>query len=498
VSSSLDEARANVETQYKAAVQIAETGGQLTVVERALWSQMLALGRAMIALYFACRVHRARAVTYEHGGRSFELNGTATSDVGTRFGKVAFTRPTARPIDNPRRGARDFPVDRELGIASGFSLPATLVMVRLCAQVAFGSARATFANIFEWAPCSRTVLRMVDSVGEHAAEFLKQAPAPDNDGEILVVQADAKGVPMIGSAEYRRRRERRRAPGHATKRHARRLRRREAPRKRRRVGDKSKNAKMSVVGVVYTLRRMPDGTMEGPLNKRVIATLGGYEALFLLLRQEADKRGYGTKETFFLSDGAKVLWRLKDEHFPNAEGCIDWFHIVEKIWACGEAIHPSNRAAVEAWYAKQVSLLRRRGSGPVIANLKAALEATPKTGPGTKRRRKLLRKTYRHLLRHMPHMLYASLRRRDLDIATGAVEGAVRNVVRMRLDGPGMRWSQERAERVLQLRCILVNGQWDAFERYVTEREGGTIKLPSRPAPTVPHDAAPKKLKEAA
>lgn len=107
-------------------------------------------------------------------------------------------------------------------------------------------------------------------------------------------------------------------------------------------------------------------------------------------------------------------------------------------------------------------------------------------------------KTYRHLLRHMPHMLYASLRARDLDIATGAVEGAVRNVVRMRLDGPGMRWSQERAERVLHLRCILVNGQWDAFESYVAEHEGGTIYLPSRPAPTVPHDAAPKNLKEAA
>ncbi|MBK8212129.1 MAG: hypothetical protein IPK71_00145 [Myxococcales bacterium] len=128
------------------------------------------------------------------------------------------------------------------------------------------------------------------------------------------------------------------------------------------------------------------------------------------------------------------------------------FHIVEKLWACGEAIHPNRREAVTAWYAKQTKLQRRRGAGAVIANLRAALAAVPKTGPGTKRRRKLLSKTYRHLLRHMPHMLYASLRARDLDIATGAVEGAVRNVVRMRLDGPGMRWSQERAERVLHLR----------------------------------------------
>jgi len=495
--SSVDEARANVETEYKRALEIAEAGGQLAGVESQLWTQMLALGRAMIALYFVHHVNRLRAGTYEHEGRMFELSGSITNDIGTRFGKVAFRRPTARPVGRPR-GRRDFPVDRELGIASGFSVPATLVLVRLCAQMAFANARATFTNIFEWAPCSRTVLRMVDSVGNHAATFLEQAPAPEDDGEILVVQADGKGIPMISSAEHRRRQERRKAPRHTTKRHARRLRRREVPRKRRRVGDKTKNAKMSVVGVIYTMRRLKDGTVEGPINKRVIATLGGHEALFMLLRREADKRGYGTKKTLFLSDGAKVLWRLKDEYFPAAEGCIDWFHIVEKLWACGECIHPNDRNAAATWYSTQTKLLRQRGSGPVITNLKAALLAVPKTGPGTKHRRTLLRNTYRHLLSHMPHMQYASLRRRDLDIATGAVEGAVRNVVGLRLDGPGMRWSQERAERVLHLRCILVNGQWDAFVRYVTERERGTIKLATRPAPTVPYDAAPKKLAEAA
>jgi len=40
----------------------------------------------------------------------------------------------------------------------------------------------------------------------------------------------------------------------------------------------------------------------------------------------------------------------------------------------------------------------------------------------------------------------------------------VRNVVALRLDGPGMRWGLERAERVLHLRCILVSDLWDDFE----------------------------------
>jgi hypothetical protein len=58
-------------------------------------------------------------------------------------------------------------------------------------------------------------------------------------------------------------------------------------------------------------------------------------------------------------------------------------------------------------------------------------------------------------------MRYPQMRRQELDIATGAVEGAVRNLVGIRLDGPGMRWGLARAEWILHLRCIFLNGQWD-------------------------------------
>ena len=48
-------------------------------------------------------------------------------------------------------------------------------------------------------------------------------------------------------------------------------------------------------------------------------------------------------------------------------------------------------------------------------------------------------------------------------IASGVVEGAARYVVGERLDNSGMRWIEERAEAVLLLRCIEVNGDWEAF-----------------------------------
>lgn len=97
-------------------------------------------------------------------------------------------------------------------------------------------------------------------------------------------------------------------------------------------------------------------------------------------------------------------------------------------------------------------------------------------------------------LKHMKNLQYAKLRRDDIDIGTGVVEGAVRNVIGVRLDGPGMRWSVARAELLVHLRCILINGQWAEFERYVAERSSErVVRLPARPAPTITHDA-PRKL----
>lgn len=93
----------------------------------------------------------------------------------------------------------------------------------------------------------------------------------------------------------------------------------------------------------------------------------------------------------------------------------------------------------------------------------------PKTGPGNKGKRAKLLDVLSHLSKHVKDMRYNELRKSDLDIATGVIEGAVRNLVRMRLDGPGMRWSRGRSEMVLHLRCILLNGQWDAFATYLAQ-----------------------------
>jgi hypothetical protein len=68
-------------------------------------------------------------------------------------------------------------------------------------------------------------------------------------------------------------------------------------------------------------------------------------------------------------------------------------------------------------------------------------------------------------------MHHGRLRRLDLDIAAGVVERAVRHIMGILVDKPGMRWGLDRLKRVHHLRCILVIGMWNAFEDNLAGRK---------------------------
>jgi transposase len=263
---------------------------------------------------------------------------------------------------------------------------------------------------------------------------------------------------------------------------------------RRRLAEKElkpwQNSKGAFVAVLYTLRRTANGR-EGPINKRLIATFESHEALFVWLQREAIKRGYGVKPCLFLADGSEHIWRLQKEYLPLAEACIDWFHVIEKMWDAGQAFHRPGSQALRLWVGRIKKLLRNGGVRTAIRELTAALRITPKTGPGNKGKRKRLADAIRYLTEHRHRMRYDSLRARDLVIGTGVAEGAVRNLVELRLDGPGMRWGRDRSERVLHLRCVLLSGLWDEFSSHVASAPA--LKLRASPMPARPYAAAPRK-----
>ena len=99
----------------------------------------------------------------------------------------------------------------------------------------------------------------------------------------------------------------------------------------------------------------------------------------------------------------------------------------------------------------------------LVRRLEKLLEQVPRHGPGTKGRRKALTRLLGYLKPRRQMMRYGSWIKQDLVIASGQVEGAVRHLVGERFDCAGMRWVQAKAEAVLHLRCIELNGDWQKF-----------------------------------
>jgi hypothetical protein len=68
--------------------------------------------------------------------------------------------------------------------------------------------------------------------------------------------------------------------------------------------------------------------------------------------------------------------------------------------------------------------------------------------------------------RNRAHMRYDHYLAQGWPIGTGVLEGVCRHVVKDRMEQSGMRWTEDRAQAVLDLRAIRINGQWETYWVY--------------------------------
>lgn len=467
-------------------------------VEDALFDRLFALGRALMALWLVLRLPTEVPVTMTHGQASYRYRRLTHHVVRTRFGEIMWFRPVYERFRG-QGPATLAPMDRGVGLANGrMTLGVHLIAGYLSAKMAFDEVVEVLGKFGEYVPSKRAILGIVDQLGPMAQRLMGDMPVPDGDGEVLVIQSDDKGAPMLSSAEHAKRRKPHQK-GRSRQKGARTVRRRKRnakPRMRRAKGEKSKNARMAKVLVIYTLRRNRDGTLDGPINKRVIATFGSRRQAFTMALREALKRGYGKKPTYFLADGSRAIWTMQREFFPLATPCVDWYHVCEYLWRAGGTVFKEGSVELATWVHARKGELMAGSVDAMLDALRGLRQQIGKSGPGTKGRRERLAKSIGYLEKQRDRLRYKELTRTDMDIATGAVEGAVNHVVGKRLDGSMMRWTPDRAENVLALRCAVVNELWDHFAHAVAVEHArcrdpviGRI-TPHRPQ--VPYDAVRK------
>lgn len=469
-------ARAAVLVQARAliAFALAHAGESATFAgfEKALKERVLPLACSLVVLFLVAseeRVRRGLGARVEREGRWFRRAPAQVRNLLTWFGVVQYARTYLREIVKPKRKARGYhPLDAELGLLADRISPNVLsVTTRLSTRLSFEEAHEVAGWFLPVVPSTEVVEAAVLGYGSKTQEWFKQAPAPKNDGDVLVTEIDSKGVPTATDEELHLRRgkrsRRRKAP---SPRHRGRLARgRRTKKPRRAKGDKSKNAKMGTMVVMYTLRRSGN-LLLGPINKRFYASFASKRHAVKFARREATKRGFppGTNRVVqVLTDGDNDLARYIGEEFPDAIHTIDVMHIVEKLWDAGSSVHREGSDELRAWVEEQKEALYAGRAVKIVAEFDQQLASIARTGPGNKYRREKLTAIRGYLEKRVQNMTYDDLRRRDLELGTGAVEGGIKNLMGGRMDHGGMRWIKERAEALLQLLCIDANGDWEAF-----------------------------------
>jgi len=231
---------------------------------------------------------------------------------------------------------------------------------------------------------------------------------------------------------------------------------------------------------MYTLKRGNDNKLHGPVNKKLYATFAGRKAAALWARAEATKRGFGpktAKTVQIVLDGAGGLKDNLGPLFPQAIYTLDVCHVIERLWALGHHFHKEASAELKEWVEELKTLVYAGQMQELVERLETMLRAVPKNGPGTKGRRKALAGLIGYLQPRLEMMRYGEWLEQDLVIATGQVEGAVRHLVGERFDCSGMRWTQAKAEALLHLRCIELNGDWQKFAAWF---QGKTLRRLNR------------------
>jgi hypothetical protein len=448
--------------------------------EAALLGLLRSLGCLLIQLFLRARHDRLDPAAWRARGYRV-ADPAAGRTLKTSCGPVAYARAFLIPRHGGGPGVH--PLDGALGLTRDAYTPLVIGwFCRLATRVSFHVAGGLGGMFLGAAPPASAIEEWVLGLARPAYVYMSEGPLPEGDGEVLVIEIDGKAAPTATEQELARRRgpRSRHERGCKCQRHRGRKKRERRGRKRRRKkGDKSKNGRSATLVAMYTLRRGEDGRLHGPVNKKVYGTFGSRKSALQWARAQATRRGFppGTAETVqIVVDGETCLEQRLRRLFRGATLTLDVRHAQEKLWEVGRLFHREGSAELTCWVEGLEELLYKGHVRALLSRLGQEMRGISPRGPGTKEKRRVMGKVIDYLEARVKLMDYGRLRAEDLVIASGVVEGAARYVVGERLDNSGMRWIEERAEAVLLLRCIEVNGDWEAFMKWSQEQRNQELE----------------------
>ncbi|MBM4397147.1 MAG: ISKra4 family transposase [Deltaproteobacteria bacterium] len=171
------------------------------------------------------------------------------------------------------------------------------------------------------------------------------------------------------------------------------------------------------------------------------------------VEREACRRGFDQAvRRAIVADGAKWIWNLADEDYPDAIQILDLFHAKGHLWDVAKAIYGAGSALGEQW-------AKRRRDELDEGDVDAILDALRVHADGNDEARKCV--DYVTTNRH--RMRYPEFRAMGLCVSSGVVEAGCKVAIGTRLKRAGMHWTVAGANAIIALRCCKLSGRFEDF-----------------------------------
>jgi hypothetical protein len=458
--------------------QAAACGTPAHEAERAIWTRILALGRTALGRFFDLQGSGDLGPTVDlpDGTSARRLDGLRPRAYRSVFGDFRLERACYGSREGQKIAF--VPLDARLQLpASDYSYLLQQWDAALGCEFAFARVAATLADVLGLKQSVDSLERLHRQLAEPVTPFRQSRPlpAPEAEGEVVVAQADGKGVVMRRPAAEPK------ALGH------------------RKKGQKAKQKRMAVVGALYSVGRCVRTAQEvveslfrdpraeraegperpRPVGKHLWASLSherdgqevsGTDVVFGWLADELERRNPGqAKETVYLMDGQETLWEARQEYLPraNAVEILDLLHVTPRLWEAAHLFHAEGSDEATAFVRARLLRVLQGRAMYVVGGLRQM--ATKRGLAAAKRKR--LEALCGYLEWNSHRLRYDVYLARGYPIASGVIEGACRHYVKDRMERAGMHWTKLGAQAMLDVRSEYLNGDWEAFLRFRIERE---------------------------
>jgi hypothetical protein len=432
--------------------------------ERNIFKHLLLLGHSLMLLFFIVQAKRYPRTEVEmESGEILPYHSDKKRIYFSIFGKL----PVWRPYFYKQDVGSAYPLDEDLSLGEdSYSDMVREIAEYLGVADAYEKVTDLFRYLLGQSLGKNAVQLMVAKDAQDVEAYYEQKAAPEasEEGSILVVQADGKGVPLVKSTEV-------------------------THKVRLGKGEKRSKKKEAVVTSVYTIDpnpRQPKAVVASlfrqetaeneaeepkargkPQHKEVWATLDGKDTALARLASQVEKRqGEHIRAQVALTDGAEALQKRVLQHLPDFTLILDFIHANEYLWDAGNRLYQEQDPQRQAWVEKRSLDLLSGRTKQVIADLRNLAQE-----PGIKpAQQEQLHKTANYFGRNLEYMQYDDYLRKGWPIASGVIEGACRHLVKDRFELTGMRWTQEGAESLLRLRSVAENDDWEDYHAYRKEQ----------------------------